>query len=136
MIFVPFLLAIPGSIAMVLAMSRLSPWEFSNRITPLLMILACLLLMFCPLRIELALAAAPIAALIAARLGFDFTGHEAANWSWLWTVPPRVLARFKRAAPVPLQEFLTRAYPRPDGLAVAPVAPVARSRVPNYVPEL
>jgi hypothetical protein len=143
MIWIPFLLAVPGAISGTLALSRISPWAFNNRVTPLMMILFALLMMFLPIRIEIAFAVAPIAALIANRTGFDFTGHDAADWSWAWTVPKTAVAstveRFKRVVPIQVTEFVKPGqYAHPDEIPVAPVAPVASTptSVPKYVPDL
>jgi hypothetical protein len=114
MIWLQALLAIPGAIALSLVVTRLWPGELTNRVVPVLLVLMALACVLLPLRIEIAIAVAPVAAVLAARTGFTFTGHEAPDYSRVRTVAGSVRERFRKPAPpAEVTEFLTLAYPDP-----------------------
>jgi hypothetical protein len=115
------LLAIPGCIALSLVATRAWPSELTNRVVPALLVLMALACVFLPIRIEAAVSVMPIAALLAARFRFAFTGHEAADYSKVTApvasatgkVRTRIKDRFWPEPEAEVTEILQHGYPNP-----------------------
>jgi hypothetical protein len=115
------LLAIPGCIALSLVATRAWPSELTNRVVPALLVVMALACVFLPIRVEAAVSVMPIAALLAARFSFAFTGHEAADYSKVTApvvsatgkVKARVKDRFWPEPEAEVTEILQHGYPNP-----------------------
>jgi hypothetical protein len=115
------LLAIPGCIALSLVATRAWPSELTNRVVPALLVVMALACVFLPIRIEAAVSVMPIAALVAARFSFAFTGHEAADYSKVIApvasatgkVKTRIKDRFWPEPDAEVTEILQHGYPNP-----------------------
>jgi hypothetical protein len=100
------------------ALTLLSPVRVAQRVVPAVMIGIALGLWFLPTGIVIAIALVPVAAWISARLGIQHAENEPVN-----VAPAVELAknaaqaareRIRKARPVEVTRFVTKAYPDPD----------------------
>lgn len=98
-------------IAVVPAVTLLSPVKIAHRAIPLLMIVASLSLWFAPTGVAIAIGLVPIAAWISARLGIEHAGHEPVDATKAVELAKktaqRIQERVKKTPPLKITEFVT-----------------------------
>jgi hypothetical protein len=104
-------------IAVVPAVTLLSPVKVAHRAVPMLMIVASLGLWFAPTGVAIAIGLVPIAAWISARLGIEHAGYEPVDATKVVELAKktaqRIQERVKKTPPLKITEFVTNAYPNP-----------------------
>jgi hypothetical protein len=104
-------------IAVVPAVTLLSPVKVPHRVIPLLMIVVSLSLWFAPTGVAIAIGLVPIAAWISSRLGIEHAGHEPVDVTKAVELAKktaqRIQERIRKPEPLTVTEFATKAYPNP-----------------------
>ena len=137
--YLRLLYELPAIIAGTTIVAYMSPWKFQARFLPLVMFIVGLFVLTMPQLIDMALCLTiPAAWLMQRVLGISVDGHDP-----LKIRLPKVPDRWKK--PLPIQQFVTKAYPSPDSPAEddadeeIPPEPEESSQVsavPSYVPSL